>query len=149
MSLAVITIDTATQHCSMTVDGVPMVADEIEFYYGTDYNGNPVKEFKYVMTTTLPDGGTQDMEYQMMALDTGPNVQDQGPGVGGLVSREIKTKDRLYKEVEAFVNESNAAVKVMNNGPTNTPYCVMLNGKAIKCYADMKSAQDHMNRMGG
>jgi len=142
MSLAVLTIDTASQACSLTIDGVPVNADEIKFYYGTDYNGQEMKIFKYTVSTDLPDGGVQDVEYEMAPPPDPGAVVD-----GGLIKREIKTKDRLYKEVEAFVNESNAAVKVVKNGSTDTPYCVMLNGKTVKCYTMMKDAQDHMNRM--
>ena len=101
MALAVISINTQTQECVLTVDGALIPANKVEFYYTTNdpYNGLPYKRFKYTISTTLPDGATQDLEYEMVT------PEESGP-VGGMISREIKTKDKLYKEVEAFVNKN-------------------------------------------
>jgi len=44
-------------------------------------------------------------------------------------------------------DESDAAVKVMKNGTADMPYCVMQDGKKVKCYAMMKDAKDHMQQM--
>jgi hypothetical protein len=143
MAMAVISIDTDSQQCTLTVDGALVQADEVSFSKGTDYDGNPYKRFSYTMETMGLDSMKQMIQYMMVPKDS-PEYSKEN---AGLVIKEIKDKDRLYKEVEAFVNESNAAVKVVKNGSTDTPYCVMLNGKTVKCYTMMKDAQDHMNRM--
>lgn len=99
MSLAVISINTETQECVLTLDGALVQADEISFSKGTDYDGNPYKRFSYTMETMGPDSMKQMVQYMMVPKDS-PDSH------GGLASQEIKTKDKLYKEVEAFVNKN-------------------------------------------
>jgi hypothetical protein len=113
MGMAVISIDTSSQQCTLTVDGALVKADEIEFYYGTDWNNQPLKEFKYTIKTVLPDGMTQDVEYQMASPDTGPNIQNQGPGAGtkqknGLFSKIINKSEKvsaILSKIQKTINE--------------------------------------------
>lgn len=99
MSLAVISINTETQECVLTLDGALVQADQISFYKGTDYDGSPVKSFEYMVQMSEPDGMMKKMMHTMVPKDS-PDSH------GGLASQEIKTKDKLYKEVEAFVNKN-------------------------------------------
>lgn len=139
MSIATINIDTKTQECALLMDGVPVQADEIQFYKGTDYEGNPVRTFGYTTEMMGPDGMMQKMQNMMAPMDS--------PEKGGMISREIKTKDKLYKEIEDFVNESNAAIKIVKNGPVDKPFCMVQDGKTLMCHKTFKEAQDHMNKM--
>lgn len=143
MSIATINIDTATGECHLTVDGALVQADQISFYKGTDYDGNPVKSFEYMVQVSEPDGMMKRMMHTMVPKD----LPEYANSDSGLAHQEIKGKEKFYKEVEAFVNESSATVKVMKNGEEDMPYCVMQDGKKIKCYKTMKDAQDHMDRM--
>lgn len=143
MSLAIITIDTSSQECSLAVNGVLVNANDIYFSKYTNPDGVLQKDFSYSVETTEPDGMMKRMMHTMVPKDS----PEYAGSKNGIISREIKTKDKLYKEVESFVNESNASVKVVKNGPTDTPYCVMRDGKKVKCYEMIKDAKDHMNRM--
>lgn len=141
--LVSININTETQECLLVIDGQLVLADQISFYKGTDGDANPVKLFEYIVQVTEPDGMMKKMTYQMVPKDSPEYIGSKE----GMATKEIKTKDKLYKEVEAFVNESSAVIKVMKNGTEDTPYCVMQEGKKIKCYKMMKDAQDHMRRI--
>jgi hypothetical protein len=62
-----------------------------------------------------------------------------------------------FKEIEAICaefninindeNESLANIKIMKNGTEDAPYCVMQDGKRVKCYKMMKDAKNHMDNM--
>ncbi len=62
--------------------------------------------------------------------------------------KEVKELEDLCMEFDiSLEDESNAAIKVMKNGDADMPYCVMQNGKKVKCYAMMKEAQNHMKQI--
>ena len=143
MSIATINIDTATGECHLTVDGALVQADQISFYKGTDYDGNPVKSFEYMVQVSEPDGMMKKMMHTMVPKES-PEYSKEN---AGLVNKEIKNKDKLYKEVEAFVNESSAAIKIVKNGPADKPFCMVQDGKTLMCHKTIKEAQDHMNKM--
>jgi hypothetical protein len=50
------------------------------------------------METVGPDSMKQTIQYMMVP-------KDYPDSHGGLVSKEVKTKDKFYKEVEVFINE--------------------------------------------
>jgi len=102
MSMAVISVNTETQECILTLDGALVQADEVYFSKGTDYNGIPYKNFGYSVQMMEPDGMMKKMMHTMVLKDS-PEYSSEN---AGLVSKEIKTKDKLYKEVEVFVTKN-------------------------------------------
>lgn len=99
MAIAVISIDTETQECVLTLNGALVGADEIYFSKGTNHDGIPYKDFSYSEQTTDSDGIMKKTMYRMVP-------KDYPDSYGGLVSKEVKTKDKLYKEVEAFITKN-------------------------------------------
>jgi len=102
MSLAVISIDTNSQECVLTIDGALVSANDIYFSKYTNYDGVSQKDFSYSVEVTEPDGMMKRMMHTMVHKDS-PEYSSEN---SGLVAKEIKDKDRLYEEVEAFITKN-------------------------------------------
>jgi hypothetical protein len=102
MAMAVISVNTETQECALTLDGALVNADDIYFSKYTDHNGDLQKAFSYSVQMMEPDGMMKKMMHTMVPKDS-PEYSNEN---AGLVSKEIKTKNKLYKEVEDFVTKN-------------------------------------------
>jgi hypothetical protein len=100
MAMTVISVDTETQECVLTVNGVLVPADEVFFSKYIDYDGNVHKDLTYSVETSNVDGVKQRTQFTMVRKDD-PEYSSEN---SGLVAKEIKDKGRLYEELQAFVS---------------------------------------------
>jgi len=107
MSLAIITIDTTSQSCSLAIDGVPVNADEISFSKSIDYDGNTYKNFAYSIKMIGPDNIHKKIEYRMVSPEEMKNMMDHGYSMekNGLASRIIDVVKSITKDVINYINK--------------------------------------------
>lgn len=103
MSIAVISLDTQTKSCVLTLDGALVQADTIYFSKGTDYNGDPLLVFKYGVQVTDNNGLNQTIEYELPQ----PDMSMEGCKIekNGLASKIIDRAKILIDDVTNFINK--------------------------------------------
>jgi len=138
-----------------------------------DDSGKTLQKFRHLPhhnknVTDPNDNSSVDIPHLRNALARASQVKPIKEAKSGYVSRatthlrrhaktllktsktnaELKEIQDLCNEFEIpFDNKSEAAIKVVKNGDAEMPYCVMSNGKKVKCYNRMKDAQDHINKI--
>ncbi len=112
MSLAVISLNTETRDCVLTVDGALVSPDYIYFSKMLNMDGNLDVSFRYeVALKDDKTGMVQKMEFMLPSPDM--DMHEYSMDKNGLASKIIDKAKILIEDVTNFINKRKSYLKVI------------------------------------
>jgi hypothetical protein len=103
MAMVVISLDTGSRQCTLTIDGALVSADQVMFHKGTHYNGDPMLMFRYETQISDNNGLMQSIEYELPQPDM--NMEGCVIEKNGLASKIIDKSKKLMKDIANFIGK--------------------------------------------
>lgn len=103
MSMAIISLDTESRSCILTIDGVLIPVDSVHFSK-SKYGEDEYVSFGYAIVTKDNNGMTQMIEYILPHKED--DMKEYSMEKNGLASRVVDKTKALIKDISNFLNKS-------------------------------------------